>query len=157
MAAYVIDTNVLVVANDKDTTASAACMLSCVNKLLSIASDSNVVCIDSADLIMGEYRRYCNYSGAPGVGDMFFRYVHDNLGNTKLCEQVDITPCEGGFAEFPSCKSLARFDLSDRKFVAVLKASASRPVIINATDSDWRDFRQALAKNKISVSNLAGC
>lgn len=157
MDAYVVDTNVLIAANGRETHASVECQLSCVEQLMQIVSKPDKVCIDSLDLIMAEYRRYASYAGAPGVGDMFFRHVHDNIGNVTLCEQVGIHPGGGSFLEYPTDPNLAGFDLSDHKFVAVCRASAYKPTIVNATDSDWKIFRQPLAKNRIRVRNLSRC
>jgi len=46
---------------------------------------------------------------------------------------------------------LARFDRSDRKFVAVALASQLNPNVLNATDTDWWHYRECLAKHGVRV------
>lgn len=154
---FIFDTNVLIVANGRAVSASAECQLQCIDILQKAVSQKCSVSIDSLDLILSEYRRYVNFSGAPGVGDYFFRYLHDHLGNPTVCEQVLITPRGRSFAEFPSVSELKSFDFSDRKFVAVQRASLMNPIIVNATDSDWRDFESEFASLSIPLINLLDC
>lgn len=61
---------------------------------------------------------------------------------------------ENDFAEFPQSASLAGFDPSDRKFVAVALAHPHRPAIANAVDSDWRNYESVLAEHGIKVEFL---
>jgi hypothetical protein len=85
------------------------------------------------------------------------KWVWQNQGAADRCEQVHITPMPSdpeNFHEFPSDTRLASFDRSDRKFVAVAKASQKCPTILNATDSDWWDHRVALAENGVVVEFL---
>jgi hypothetical protein len=58
------------------------------------------------------------------------------------------------FAEFPDDLALLAFAPSDKKFVAVALASRTNPPILNATDSDWRLFEQALQKHGVQVEQL---
>jgi len=60
----------------------------------------------------------------------------------------------GSYREFPMDQQLARFDLNDRKFVAVSIAHSERPPILNAVDSGWRDFLAPLAENGVKVHDL---
>jgi hypothetical protein len=46
----------------------------------------------------------------------------------------------------------ANFDNSDRKFVAVANAHPDKPEILQATDSKWWGWKDALAKVGITVS-----
>lgn len=151
--AVVIDTNVLVMANDKSDHAGLDCLLSCV-KALEEAKKHQVVTVDDGMLILAEYRRHASLGGQPGVGDAFLKWLWQNQGNPRHCEQVTITPTEcdqRNFQEFPDDPALSKFDPSDRKFVAVALASRNRPPILNATDSDWWDFRQAFADNGLDI------
>ncbi len=68
-----------------------------------------------------------------------------------------ITPSGAGdktFVEFPTDLRLAKFDPSDRKFVATILASGEQAPIINAADTDWWDFRDALSDHGITVEFL---
>jgi hypothetical protein len=150
----IVDTNVLIVANNKAPQASPECVLSCA-QYLNNPRKSDILVIDSDWLIIGEYRRKNSDSGQPGVGDAFLKWVLTNRTNPKHCEQVHITQIsENDFTEFPRSQSLAGFDPSDRKFVAVALTHPQRPAIANAVDSDWRNFEEALAEHGIKVDFL---
>lgn len=58
------------------------------------------------------------------------------------------------FPNFPADPELQNFDRSDRKFVAVALASGENPPIVNATDTDWWIFREALNRNGIQIAFL---
>jgi len=120
MPAYVVETNVAIVANNRPEQTP------------------------QADL---------NYSGQPGVGDEFFAVVHQ-YGYGPSCERVEITPCDGSYLEFPSTAALQAFDHADRKFVAAALASAHRPTILNAVDTDWSARRSPLESAGVRVLEL---
>jgi hypothetical protein len=154
--ATVVDTNVLVVANQKNEQAGAGCVLACVDALERIQKRGRLV-LDDAMLIFEEYRSYGSFSGQPGVGDAFFKWVHDNRYNDRYCERVPLTPSTDTsreFEEFPAAPELNGFDRSDRKFVAVALASAYSPPVLNAVDSDWWDYYKALRRNGVKVRFL---
>ena len=67
-----VDTNVAVVANGRQTHADLQCQVICVEKLRSVVADE-VVTIDDEGAILQEYKSRLNFSGMPGVGDMFFK------------------------------------------------------------------------------------
>ena len=153
MPAYVIDTNVGVVANGKDCPqADPVCKLACIEKLKECVEFLNGkkqghVVIDSGNEIFEEYRSYFDFKGQPGVGDMFFKVLHERRFSTDNCERVTIKPdAEWGYEEFPHDEALDGFDPSDRKFVAVAVKSHHSPVILNAIDSDWQEDAEALEK-----------
>lgn len=88
---------------------------------------------------------------------LFFKWLWNNQGNPKWCLKVKITPKPGkkeNYREFPDDPDLAGFDASDRKFVAIAVASGKNPPILNATDTDWWEYRVAFERNKISVNFL---
>ncbi|MDP2644195.1 MAG: hypothetical protein Q8P24_04600 [Desulfobacterales bacterium] len=151
----VIDTNVGIVANRRHESANVDCILACI-KALSKARQQ-VVVVDDAFRIFAEYRRYLSPSGQPGPGDAFFKWLWDNQGNRRRCQQINITALsfgDGDFLEFPHDPDLAGFDRSDRKFVAVAIASGTFPPILNASDKDWWEYREALGRNGITVEFL---
>lgn len=156
MRAYVVDTNVAVVANGNSPQADVKCRLVCTEKLRTFRENENIrVCIDAGDLILAEYRSQLSMSGQPGVGDMFMKWIHNNQCNPSVCERVGIIAhAERGFEEFPMDPRLASFDRGDRKFVAVALASTYKPDIVNAVDSDWLEYREPLTQNKVKVIEL---
>jgi hypothetical protein len=55
------------------------------------------------------------------------------------------------FLEFPKDPDLKGFDRSDHKFVAIVVASGEGAPVLDATDSDWWDYRDALMRNGVRV------
>lgn len=157
MDSFVIDTNVLIVANGKYINASDDDVYACGRFLDDIQKTEKQLSIDSTGFIFKEYFKHTCRSGQPGIGDKFAKWFWQNQGNTSICEQVDITPdTEGdrGFLEFPADESLKKFDHEDRKFVAVAKKSKFDAVICNASDSDWWDFKDAFERAGIKIKFL---
>ena len=141
----VVDTNVLVVANSRDTDVNARCSLACIEELERIRQSCQLV-IDDSDLILEEYRKYSNLSGEPGDGDKFLKWIWDYRWHDERIKQVTITPHPvREFEEFPDDPRLEQFDRSDRKFVAVARATDSFTRIVNATDrKSWWRYREEL-------------
>ncbi len=147
----VVDTNVLIVANNDSPQASPECVISCTNLLQKLRT-SGILVLDNRWLIISEYRNKVSPTGQPGVGDAFLKWVLVNQANPKHCDRVSITPTgENEFAEFPNSVSLAGFDPCDRKFVAVALTHSKKPAIVNAVDSDWRNYENALAEHGIKI------
>jgi hypothetical protein len=153
MSAFVVDVNVPIVANGRGTHADLDCQNASINALLGIVQ-AGILVLDDQMQILEEYRRYLNPSGQPGVGDAFMQWVWENQAVAARCEQVSLTVGTSGFKEFPTDPRLNRFDLADRIFVAVAKASINDPEILNAVDPDWWEHRDALAQNGIRVNFL---
>lgn len=150
----VVDTNVAIVANGNTPQADETCEITCIERLGWI-QDNCILLLDNMDLIFQEYERHFSYSGQPGPGDAFFRWLHLNQYNDQHCRTIALAPhAEREFAEFPDDPVLADFDRSDRKFVAVALASKTNPEILNATDTDWRQHRAALLQQGIRVTFL---
>lgn len=150
MDEFVVDTNVAVVANGRDTEADISCQSSCVRKIVFLMR-RGVVTLDDKGLIMNEYRNRLNFRGAPGVGDSFFKYLFDNQYGATRIRRVAVTCCSDerrGFQELPQNE----LDPSDRKFLAV--AVVSGAVIVNATDSDWSEQRALTDRLGVAVEQL---
>ena len=156
MIAYVIDTNVPVVANGRADQASPACVLNCLESLQAVQREGRVV-LDDGMRILDEYIRNLNLSGQPGAGDYFMKWVWQNQGDSERCERVAIQLRDGtgdDFEEFPDDPRLDEFDQSDRKFVAAALASRGNPIVLNATDSDWWIFRAPRAEHGVQIEFL---
>lgn len=155
MNAAVVDTNVLVVANLENSQANAEpgarCVLAAIEALTDIHEQRSLL-LDASGEIISEYRKHCNYSGQPGVGDQFFRWTHQNAPTLTA---VDLTPHpDRRFVEFPDDHALATFDHDDRVFVAVAAAGPLPNRILNAVDSDYVQHQVALANAGITVDEL---
>jgi hypothetical protein len=152
MKRRVVDTNVAIVANGSDTNASPSCQLATLEALRAILKDGKIV-VDAAGEMLAEYRRLLSPSGQPGVGDRFFYEVLMNYGEKVERIELEKRP-DGSFVDFPDDQRLATFDQDDRKF-AVASRKGGVPVM-NATDTDWLDHREALVENGIVIEFLCG-
>lgn len=155
MAAFIVDVNVAIVANGKSPQADARCQLSCVRSLEEVRQ--NMICLDAGDRIFTEYRKHLPMTGQDKdvVANEFMYWLSQNCHTPSVCERVAIREHhERGFEEFPDDPALAAFDRSDRKYVAVARASSHAPCILNAVDSDWRDFESELSRHSINVNEL---
>jgi len=155
----VIDTNVAISANGRDTHASPACQLTCVEFLELLVSEKShtKIALDDSELIFDEYKNHLSYKGQPGVGDVFFKYLHDHMHLRKkvqlvlISENSDLTR---GFDELP----VNSVDKSDRKFLAV--AVTANAEIVNALDTDWYLQQEFTTGMGITVQQLCpehGC
>lgn len=151
----VIDTNVPIIANmakDPDSIPIdlEKCVSSCIETIQHVVRNGGLV-IDCGDEIYDEYRHKLSMSGQPGVGDAFMRWVHYHRWTFPEDDRVFITKKGYSFAEFPNHPGLTNFDLSDHKFVAVANAHPPKPPILQATDSKWWGWKDALAEVGITV------
>lgn len=155
----VVDTNVAIVANGRETHASLSCQVACIEfleELLQPNKRSHII-LDELGLIMDEYSEHLNYRGQPGVGDIFFKYLHDHmwLGKKVLC--VPITPITDEHRSFNELPENS-VDISDRKFLAT--AVAADAEIANAVDTDWHqqsEFIEGLEVNVLQLCPSHGC
>ena len=150
----VVDTNVLVVANHRDG-GTYACARNCARALLAI-KNLGVIVLDDGGHILSEYRRYCRIAGQPGLGDSFMKWVHDNLGRGDLVHTVSPTRVDTRhqFAEFPDHLDLDDFDPADVVFVAVANTHQDKPPVLQASDSKWWGWKDALLECGITVEFL---
>lgn len=149
MSLVVVDTNVGIAANG-DGDVDPACQLACVDTL-EHAMKNGVVAVDDGGRIFEEYQRYFNFAGGPGVGDVFFKYVHDRQHVGASVRRFPITPSADGrrgFEELP----VNTFDASDRKFLAV--AVVAKAAVVNATDSDWGKAGDLLRELGVHLEEL---
>lgn len=159
MNRIVIDTNVAIAANGRDTHASYRCQLACTELLELVANnkDKRKIILDSGGEIIDEYSKHLHYKGQPGIGDYFFKFLHDNLYLNEKVHLVDITSVDDdtkGYEELPQNE----IDRSDRKLLAA--AVVARAKIINALDTDWFEKREFLNEINIEVYQLCaehGC
>lgn len=143
MNAVVIDTNVLLVANQQHEDISEECVLACTQKLL-WAKQQGIVVIDDAYRIISEYCNKPDVNG-PRVGDVFLKWLLQNQSNPKCVNKVPITETdEDHFAEFPDQALQPQFDAPDRKFPAVANAHADKPPVMQAADCKWLNWWPAL-------------
>ncbi len=153
-----VDTNVPKTANlatqpDLDSDIADACVLACIEAVEHVIKKRGLI-IDAGDEIFDEYRQQLSMKGQPGMGDAFMKWVNDHRYNPEYCDRVTITRNGDSYDEFPTHDGLNDFDKSDRKFVAVANTHADKPPILQATDSKWWGWKDALADVGITVQFL---
>jgi hypothetical protein len=153
-----VDTNVPMNANLANDPANipdelAACVQECVSAIDHVMKKRGFV-IDSGDEIYGEYLNNLSLGGRKGIGNAFMKWVHDNRWLLPDSDRVTITRNGDSYDEFPTHDDLHDFDKSDQKFVAVANAHADKPPILQATDSKWWGWKDALSEVGIGVQFL---
>lgn len=153
-----VDTNVPKTANlatqpDPASDVPDCCVLACIEAIEHVISRRTLV-MDAGDEIFDEYRQQLSMRGQPGVGDRFMKWVHDNRWSFSNSDRVAITKNGDSYDEFPDHDGLKEFDKSDRKFVAVANAHSEKPPILQATDSKWWGWKEALEEVGITVHFL---
>jgi len=147
----VIDCNVLIAANRRETTVSLPCAAACAKRLQETA-DNDVFLEDTTNLIWEEYKRYCNFSGQPGPGDLFFLWFVRNRWTPERVQRIDIganeDEIEAGVPEV-----LRAFDRSDRKWIVTYIRGVGQ-ALYNALDSDWSESAKAISDAGINVVEL---
>ena len=159
MDAVIVDTNVIVIANDTDDERKD-CRDRCQDRLQQIRDQRETVILDDGWRIFEEYERYVKPNTRKRDGDLFVKRLLQNLGNPDICKMVHITPLAGNgtdFAEFPNeDEALKNFHKKDRKFIAVALAHqpdvGETPTILLAIDRGWLPFTAALATHGVNVN-----
>ncbi len=152
----VVDTNVILVANGSHKDVSPECVLECVHRLKQLMQ-SGTVALDDAFLILKEYQNKTSPRKGKGVGDVFIKWVFNNLTDDQRVHLVKLTDLgEDRFAEFPVAALEADFDRPDRKFAAVANAHPDKPPIWQAADCKWLDWWPELKAHGVGVTFLCG-
>lgn len=150
MNVCVVETNVAIVANTKDTHADSPCQKTCIEKLERLVTQG-IVAVDEIGFIMDEYASHLSHSGQPGMGDAFFKHIFDHQYQDRSVRRVSVTPSDDdrkGFEELPENS----FDRSDRVFLAV--ALVGDATLLNATDSDWDEHANLMDELDVEVEQL---
>jgi hypothetical protein len=151
---WVVDTNVILVANGQHDAVDAQTVKTCAQWLKALMQTGRLA-LDDRHEILGEYQHKTHASDGQGVGDAFLRWVLHNMDNPARIDLITIQPdVQRAYAAFPDDARLQNFDASDRKFVAVARAHPEHPTIWQATDSKWLDWSPALADHGVLVRFL---
>jgi len=149
----VIDTNVLLVANEQHDDVSPDCVIECITQLQTMQK-AGVVVIDDGYRILCEYQHKTSLKPPKGVGDKFLKWLLQHSGTTRV-EQVSLSERdEDIFDEFPDSDLEPLFDAPDRKFAAVAHAHPDKPEIWQAADCKWLDWWFALKAKDVKVKFL---
>lgn len=151
MKIAVVDTNVILIANNAHAEASPECVIACIN-LLSELMKSGVLVLDDGYRILLEYQKKTTPRKGKGVGDLFVQWALRHQGQRKHVQAVVLTePQKDRFEEFPDSVLEPLFDAPDRKFVAVAYKHPAHPPIWQAADCKWLDWWPALAACGVKV------
>jgi hypothetical protein len=152
----VVDTNVPVVASGTSDTVSAKCAATSAAALQQVMARGHLF-IDAAGAIVAEYRRNLSLAGQPHPGQAFLKWVLTYEWNPARVTRVPITPREPSvddFNELPTPPPGVQYDPADRKFLAVAAAHEEHPPILQASDSRWWEWRDALAAIGVVIDFL---
>jgi hypothetical protein len=151
---YIVDTNIFIAANGKADQLAENDANKCRLFVGSLFSDTTIS-LDLQGEIFNEYFNHMNWSGQPGIGDAFVKYLWDRQYNKTICEKVDIKKDKNGiYKQLRDKKDLLLFDPNDHKFIAVYLGSKNSAVICNACDSDWENNKLLLSKYQINVYEI---
>jgi len=151
MTDEIVDTNVVLVANGQHQGVSRASVATCAVRLQAIMNGKRLV-IDDRYRIVGEYQNKTKPNTGNRAGDEFVKWVLRNTRATERVHRVELTAHpQRGFVTFPDDKGLTKFDEPDRKFVAVACAHGDFPPILQATDSKWLGWNDALLRHGVIV------
>lgn len=146
---FVIDTNVFVVASAIDHKAGVNCVEGCINFLEKLDKLNSVILIDwyfDKNTKSYESNILNEYQSNITSQDFAYLFVRKIFDYDPQFERVEALFDENlsSYLDFPDDTQLEKFDVSDRKFVAVAIASRKNPEIVNAVDSDWIEFEGVL-------------
>jgi len=145
----IVDTNVAFVANGHSEKASPECVINCIEHLEGIIKYNNKkLVLDNQRQIIKEYEQELR-KGEPGFGNAFLKWVLNHYWESQYCELINISL--GGLNELPDDPELGKFHKHDMKFIAVSIVHPDHPPILQAIDSPWWGFKDALERNGIKV------
>lgn len=154
MTKAIIDTNVLLVANEQHQGVSGDCVAECIRRL-QLMQKSGITIIDAGYLVLSEYQNKTQTHPPKGVGDVFLKWLLQNTGNPLRVETVALTQTtKDCFREFPDPELEPFFDAPDRKFAALAHAHLDKPPIWQAADCKWLDWWPALLAQGVRVEFL---
>lgn len=110
--------------------------------------------IDAAGEIIAEYRNNLAAFKDPRAGNAFFKWLLTNEWNPQKVTHVVITvkaDDNSKFNELPDPPDGVRYDPSDRKFLAVSAAHPEHPPVLQALDSKWWGWKDALEKTGVVI------
>ena len=129
-------------------------VVNCIELLQQIKERGTYVLLDEDNEIFDEYKCYLDFSGQPGVGDGFFKWLNDNRWGFPSSELVKLHKTENGYEEFPIEMEQANVDPNDKKFFAASNAHPAKPEIFEAVDSKWWNWRDVAMQCGIQIRFL---
>jgi hypothetical protein len=160
--AYLMDTNVILVANRDQKEVSEECIHTCLRWIADLKNGGYKLVLDESGLILEEYRKKWKKDKSdnkwkPDEGDdengkdfSHSKFMIWLLQNSYNMIRVPITqgkkPDE--FKEFPNDTALKNFEGADRKFVATAisyeRIHHKKSPILEACDTDYKEHQKVL-------------
>ena len=154
MNIVVVDTNVILVANGQHADVSPQCVAACALKLQAVMRQGKLA-LDDCFRILSEYQNKTTPKTGNRPGDAFVKWALQNNANVHRVDCVTLRDhAARGFTSFPCDAALINFDPPDLKFVAVAAAHPNKPPILQAADSKWLQWEDALARHGVAVDFL---
>jgi len=151
---WVVDTNLLLITGGRHEDISPTCIKACILRLTEIQR-KGCVALDDGYRILSEYRNKTNPNRGKSPSQVFLKWLLRNQSNRERYYLVRIIEHpQRGFESFPDDPDLIEFDPADRKFVAVAAACPEAPPILQAADSKWWGWAEALARHSVRVEFL---
>lgn len=151
---FIVDTNVILVANGQHDDVSPPGVSACALKLQAIMAGGRIA-LDHAFEILLEYQNKTTPKLSNRPGDAFVKWALQNNANTTKCDRIELNAHPSrGYDSFPDDARISNFDPPDRKFVAVASAHPEKPPILQAADSKWLGWEPALNDHGIQVDFL---
>ncbi|MDR1747690.1 MAG: hypothetical protein LBR47_01355, partial [Spirochaetaceae bacterium] len=76
------------------------CIYACIEVIESVQQTEQIV-LDSGDEIFNEYKNHLSFSGQPGPGDAFFKWLYQSCWSFPASQWVKITKTGDSYAQFP--------------------------------------------------------
>ena len=153
MTDVVIDTNVIVVADDGHSECGADCLRACIDRLERVKKFERVVVDEDYQIIKEYLGRVCTSGKAKTLGGEFLKWLMQNLPNADHCIRITLNQIGHGlFSESPT--GFHGFDKDDMKFLAVANALSPKPPILQAVDTKWSAWSKEFSAAGITIENL---
>lgn len=156
----IIDTNVIINAGKRSSEMSSVLEVECCKKCLLLLKnmmrdpDKHGVILDVGNEIIKEYKRNVSRYTLNRLSSDFIQWILTTQLDRMWCEG-DIVPIakqgEFDYFDFPIDDRLSGFDKSDRKFVALSRAHPEHPIVMQASDSKWEEYRAVFAEYGVVI------
>lgn len=109
--------------------------------------------MDLGNEIGAEYRRRIPQN--TNMGKVFWRWFYTYMARIDLSDNVVLEKnVEGDYLKFPLEERTEKFDLSDRKFIALARTHEEHPPIIEAADGKWLGFQEVFEEYGVHIEFL---
>lgn len=145
---YIIDTNVPCMAGKSDPTIlskeESRCAQICATFINSfIHNEDSKLVLDQGYEIVKEYRNNITNNNQPTLANYFLDWVYQYLSRILIEDFIFLDKTDNNeYVDYPKHQELSKFDISDRKFIALANAHYEHPPIVQGTESKWWMLRE---------------